>query len=544
MKKLLFIFLLTLLPLLNSCRRNSHVSNPILYLADSLMQLHPDSALHLIEGIASPQVMNKADRALYALLLTQARYKNYILLENDSLIRVAVDYYENSNQKELLARSYFYMGCFYRDRMKLPASIEFYLKSLRMMPDKCDSVFLSMIYYHLGDCYSEQGMDLKAREMYRDGYALNMSNRDSLRAFHNLKGIGTTFMMQFQLDSASHYYQQALTMALSQDYPELLGIIYKQLAGVYSAQGNYKQAYSAISNALPYLTDVVSLCSAYSVKGDLLYNLNEKDSALHYWYLSKESPDIYTKTSNYYNIYTVSKELSDLDNAVLYVDSFIACYDSIQGMNDRAEIAKLTDNHLLELHKYKLSAEQRQTINLLIVLFLFSVFVLVFFFMWRDRRRKNEYIALQNQLMNNRAEALLLTDTDGEVKRDKLYELKEAKVDICISLFKSTEGCKKLNEMERAKPKERMDIIKRHRVLIVSDIRRTFVDFMEDLSNSCSSLTTDDLLYCTLIILHCPKEIIMDIMNATSDAIKTRKNRIKNKMGQNLFDKVFSVDNL
>lgn len=177
---------------MNSCRRNSHVDNPILYLADSLMQLHPDSALHLIEGIASPQVMNKADRALYALLLTQARYKNYILLENDSLIRVAVDYYEDSNQKELLARSYFYMGCFYRDRMKLPASIEFYLKSLRMMPDKCDSVFLSMIYYHLGDCYSEQGMDLKAREMYRDGYALNMSNRDSLRAFHNLKRNGMT----------------------------------------------------------------------------------------------------------------------------------------------------------------------------------------------------------------------------------------------------------------------------------------------------------------------------------------------------------------
>lgn len=32
-------------------------------------------------------------------------------------------------------------------------------------------------------------------------------------------------------------------------------------------------------------------------------------------------------------------------------------------------------------------------------------------------------------------------------------------------------------------------------------------------------------------------------MNATSDALKTRKNRIKNKMDQQLFESVFTVDN-
>ena len=68
---------------------------------------------------------------------------------------------------------------------------------------------------------------------------------------------------------------------------------------------------------------------------------------------------------------------------------------------------------------------------------------------------------------------------------------------------------------------------------------RTFVDVMEDLSGSCSSLTADDLLYCILILLHCPKEIVMDVMNVTSDAIKTRKSRIKNKMDKELFDEIF-----
>lgn len=57
------------------------------------MAEYPDSALIFLESIPFPQKLSRADRALYALLLTQARYKNYITLDDDSLIKVAVDYY-------------------------------------------------------------------------------------------------------------------------------------------------------------------------------------------------------------------------------------------------------------------------------------------------------------------------------------------------------------------------------------------------------------------------------------------------------------------
>ena len=50
------------------------------------METCPDSALSILESITCPQKMPRADRALYALLLTQARHKNYIALEDDSLL--------------------------------------------------------------------------------------------------------------------------------------------------------------------------------------------------------------------------------------------------------------------------------------------------------------------------------------------------------------------------------------------------------------------------------------------------------------------------
>lgn len=64
---------------LSSC--SSSVKSPLLLSADSLMEIYPDSALSILESISSPQKLPRADRALYALLLTQARHKNYIALE-------------------------------------------------------------------------------------------------------------------------------------------------------------------------------------------------------------------------------------------------------------------------------------------------------------------------------------------------------------------------------------------------------------------------------------------------------------------------------
>ena len=58
------------------------------------MNLHPDSALNMLESISTDSLKTKADRAYHALLLTQARDKNYIVQTDDSLIQVAVRYYD------------------------------------------------------------------------------------------------------------------------------------------------------------------------------------------------------------------------------------------------------------------------------------------------------------------------------------------------------------------------------------------------------------------------------------------------------------------
>ena len=133
MKKLLFFFLSITIFVFSSCKREVDAINPILLLIDSLMQSRPDSSLYLLEQISDPQKIKNADKAFYNLLLTQARYKNYVL-QNDSSIQIAIDYYKNNRDKEKLAKSYFYLGCIYLEQKKLPTAIDFYLKAVDVMP--------------------------------------------------------------------------------------------------------------------------------------------------------------------------------------------------------------------------------------------------------------------------------------------------------------------------------------------------------------------------------------------------------------------------
>ena len=76
-----------------SCHQVSQ-QHPILEQAEKVMSEHPDSALFLLEQVAAPEKMPERDYATWCLLITEARDKNYIEHTSDSLINVAIQYFE------------------------------------------------------------------------------------------------------------------------------------------------------------------------------------------------------------------------------------------------------------------------------------------------------------------------------------------------------------------------------------------------------------------------------------------------------------------
>jgi len=521
---------------LSSCSSPS-VKNQLLLCADSLMETYPDSALSILESITYPQKMPRADRALYALLLTQARHKNYIALEDDSLIKTAV----GDKKKSLrAAKAHYYWGAIYSEKGYASFAVEEYLTAIRLMPVRNE--FLAMIYDNLAECYEEDCLYNVAIENYRAAYQI-LKGKDEQT--YPMRGIARVFLLQNEKDSALYYYQQALDCALADQDSSLIGALYHDLAMVYSEKKDYIQADKFVSKAILLQgQDAINTCLS---KAQIMLNLNKLDSASYFFSKNMDELDIYGKAVCYDGMYQIAKRKGEWKTATENMDAYKILYDSMQIMTDNEELNRLMDKHQLEEHKRLLSEHTRTLIFSLITAFSSLMIICVFCFMWNDRKRKKHYIALQHELTQKRVDTMLLkeeelSESNKEHIDKKRSELTEQQIQLCISVLKTTDCYDQLEALERATPKQLL-VMRSLRKEIRSDISNAFVDVMMNLKERYPALTGDDVFFCVLSLLCCSKTVVMELMDATSDALKTRKNRIKNKMDAQIFERVFGVDN-
>ena len=524
---------------LSSCSSPS-VKNQLLLCADSLMETYPDSALSILESITYPQKMPRADRALYALLLTQARHKNYIALEDDSLIKTAVDYYGDKKKSLRAAKAHYYWGAIYSEKGYASFAVEEYLTAIRLMPVRNE--FLAMIYDNLAECYEEDRLYNVAIENYRAAYQI-LKGKDEQT--YPMRGIARVFLLQNEKDSALYYYQQALDCALADQDSSLKGALYHDLAMVYSEKKDYIQADKFVSKAILLQgQDAINTCLS---KAQIMLNLNKLDSASYFFSKNMDELDIYGKAVCYDGMYQIAKRKGEWKTATENMDAYKILYDSMQIMTDNEELNRLMDKHQLEEHKRLLSEHTRTLIFSLITAFSSLMIICVFCFMWNDRKRKKHYIALQHELTQKRVDTMLLkeeelSESNKEHIDKKRSELTEQQIQLCISVLKTTDCYDQLEALERATPKQLL-VMRSLRKEIRSDISNAFVDVMMNLKERYPALTGDDVFFCVLSLLCCSKTVVMELMDATSDALKTRKNRIKNKMDAQIFERVFGVDN-
>ncbi|MCM1489393.1 MAG: hypothetical protein NC095_01000 [Muribaculum sp.] len=159
------------------------------------MEEHPDSALILLERLNSINKLSGYNRALFNMLITHARYKNFIDDGNDSIISNAVDFFMKNNNKEEASRSLFLKGMIQLNDGKLgEAAVSFskgaeiaHYNGFYLWEGQCNRG-LFLLYKQLMDGSSQ----LKyAKESYKafskTGHTdwINYSKYDIACAYHN-----------------------------------------------------------------------------------------------------------------------------------------------------------------------------------------------------------------------------------------------------------------------------------------------------------------------------------------------------------------------
>ncbi|MGN0048581.1 MAG: hypothetical protein ACI37U_06805 [Bacteroides sp.] len=154
----LILWLLWMVSLLG-CGKHS-VRTEVLNRAESLMEAHPDSAYALLRTIDSTSLAPGEEQARYALLYTQARDKNYIVQTDDSLIQVAVRYYDSIGRTDRQALAYYLWGGVYRDLNRQADALEQYLHAIPLAEKSHTYSLQGRIYLNVGYLYYLQKISL------------------------------------------------------------------------------------------------------------------------------------------------------------------------------------------------------------------------------------------------------------------------------------------------------------------------------------------------------------------------------------------------
>lgn len=111
---------------------------------ESYIMDRPDSALAVLESIDRDDLNTARTKAHHALLHAMALDKNYIDVTEDSIAKVATEYYKKHGPRRNYARALYYLGKSYYYNEEYDKAILEYSKAEKVA-EGCDSLYLGMI---------------------------------------------------------------------------------------------------------------------------------------------------------------------------------------------------------------------------------------------------------------------------------------------------------------------------------------------------------------------------------------------------------------
>lgn len=385
MKLLVYLSSLILLICFSACQRPPYP--PAIQQAEAWMETRPDSALHLLEGIADSLAMLPNEVQMYYHLLTiQAKDKQYIPHTSDSLINVIVEYYETYDNPNRLMQAYFYQGSTYRDMNDAPRALKAFHQAIGAGKSTENLTLLGQAYTQIGNLLSYQNIFDEALEAYRISLGIFQKQNQKNRIPLTTRNIARIYRSKNLYDSASFYYRQANQQAISLKDSKQINSISGELGCFYYNIGNIKEAKTMLLPLRKHrmVNVLLHLGYIYGDEGHL-------DSARFYLNQVLVHGNIHKQSSAYQYLSVLETKLGDTHRAAEYYRQYESLRDSIQRITNPYHVEK---NHLaynyqrLKEEKTALTKENQLYTYVIAVLILVTLGVIsTLYYFWRKHQQ-------------------------------------------------------------------------------------------------------------------------------------------------------------
>ena len=426
------VFLLILIPIIwISCDGMGHQTIDFRKI-ENLMPQHPDSALMLLEQIENKENLSRKDKAHYYLLLTEAEDKTYVTHTTDSLISIAADYYEKTDDLGRKAKAWYYKGRINQDLGHPLKAQEYYLKALRDEEKIEDHALLGRIHNHIGMLYAYQKVYEKALPFQKKAVENFHLINDSTGQVFALRDLGRTFLMLGLQDSSIICNQKAIALMRKRIIPS----VYTELAGLYIDRQRMEEAHGLLRTSLQNVAKPQAKYPVYLVLGELYKKSGQIDSARFYLQACINSAPLpETRAGGLFHLKEIALEKGQWEQAALLSKQYELLKDSIEQGKNAESIRNVQafysyneiEQDLWEARLY--ASKQKSFYSLLITacLFLLTVALLRFIHYRRERKSLLQRLkANEEQIQRNEQTLKNISDVKDSLQNEiQIYKTTE-----------------------------------------------------------------------------------------------------------------------
>ena len=517
-----------------SCTHNKNYPTafqPELAKAEAMMYRYPDSALHILQGIQPDIPSENEQYATWALLMTQAQYKNQIE-QSDSLINIAYSYFTKHDNAQRKALALYYKGILRHESHHAEDALSFYLEATAEIEKTNDYQLGFLINSEVGLMYLYRKLNDYAMEYFEKAHHnAELSDNQTYIAFSFIY-IARAFSQKKQYNKAIEYYEKAIKIGQVNNYPTILASAMNETSFLFLKTGENKKA-------LQYAKDCIKIKKTdqriFSL-GDTYRYLKMYDSA--YFYLNQAclSPNIHTARSAYQALYYISQEEKDYKKAVEYSNKLWFYQDSI-GKTDRnkalIEMQEKYDQQKI-INENNLSQIKKDRIirNVLIALIILSFIIAITNYLYQRKivSQKQEILEKEEKI---RYFTMKIHENETLINRNKM-RIEELTIQM--------EGSQEIKEQWKEQNKIRQEIQQQNEMLKLENnkLQNHISNYAQSLKEKSKELEAMEHLSEENQYLHKREAFLCNqLINQTElfNKLKTTK-YIDNKLWQEIKEKI------
>ena len=504
----------------------------------------PDLVREALDSIPSASLRGEA-RALYAILRTQADYKCYEPLTSDSLIRYATNYYSKSRKSYRAAMAWYSLGCVYSELQDDAAAVEAYLQAQSLFPDT------TVRYHRL--CYQNLGQHYLKKDMVDEALAAYTLYHNTAESYDHLYAdikLAQAYIHKRQPAQARAILENLLQHRAEIDTLSMETILFDLGKIEYTFSKDYNKA-DAYFDQFITLYGVDKPDPVYWFKGDIAESRGQYDVAKLYYERAMQGYDeVYLHYNCARSLLYLTLDSIAQPELYGYVKRFEQTSDSIKRIERRTEIDDIRTAHAMELHQRELAERHRRFMycaTLIVVCLLAAIAIGALLI---ERRRKQHYLRLQQELQRNQAEIYKMYESieakrdNGSLTREQMLVLYRDNISKSVALFKSNRWADRLQYLSEQRSKDIPSFTIKEREQLAEALEQCFINVITNLRDEAakhnSRLSSEDIHLCLYLALGYSTGVIRECLAASSDdVVRKRRVRLAGKLPEDILSLFF-----